>query len=341
MPVHTMISMTDWQAMAHEHDPMWDDDDRARARADSAALDALGVRHSPQPGWDRGPYQPLGAYGIELPALVAALSRHALPERLPEGPDWIAVTHFSQGFACSHDSYVLTVLAPRPGVAEAMRRLSDLYVGTNLEWPTIDQVLEYRDRLGELLGVTCPPYHATFAEGRYPVEGLSALTAEQVEVPGAELLILGPNGAVDPFAGLVAEERPLDLPALVLADRGGRADLLPGREWRTVRHGGGDLVATALTPRPEVAAGLRELAAEYAGRTFEGPPGDPEDAAPSLDELVAYRDRLRALVGADCSDPLAPLGEGVCPIDLAELHRLVADRLVLPRPGGWELLLLV
>lgn len=372
--------MNDWRSAAREHHPIWDDDDRAEALSDTAALDRLGVRHSPQPAWDRGPYQPLEAYGRPLPSLVLALPRHTLPERLPPGGrDWIAVEHHSQGFTCFHDDLVLTVLRPRPGVQEAMERLSDLYLGGNLEHPTIDQLVEYRERLRELLGVECPPHHTWFQEACYPIDlaGLAKLTDEELDVPeGAELFVLGPNGDTGPpeeaerenpdatVVGRETEVEDLDAavvgrvdaaavrqgseaepyqplaayglvaPVLVLADIGGRLDPLPKeRDWLAVRHGDWDLVLTPLEPAAEAGPGLLRLAGEYADLV-----ADP----PTLDELVAYRDRLRELVGAACTDGSAPLGGGLCPIDLAELPRLTGHDVQAPAGGRtWELLLLV
>ncbi|WP_214107179.1 hypothetical protein [Acrocarpospora catenulata] len=184
--------MTDWRAVAHEHQPSWDSDDQARATSDTAHLDALGVRHSPAPDWDRGPYQPLPAYGAEFPALALAVTR---PVRLTPARDWLAVLTFAGGRECHHHTDILTLLHPRDPAA--LERLAALYHGTAIEFPEPHQTAEYRRNLHDLLGADCHP-DGWWSEARYVIDvaDLPALTHENVELPEGEnihLLLLSAN----------------------------------------------------------------------------------------------------------------------------------------------------
>lgn len=341
-------------------------------RGHLAELEAMGVRHRVPPGEVRVPYEPLSSYGIDLPALVVALSAIWLPEELPAGREWLAVDHGEQ--------LVLTVLRPTPEAEEGMRRLRDRYTGSDLARPTIDQLAEYRDGLRELLGVDCEPGRATFREGCYPVRpsDLAALTDHPFDLPGsARVLVLDTLGAPQPNEladhgddELAADEYwPCDYhewiaaafrqrgvrrgpgaepfralryyglkgPLLVLCVGYGylASTRLPDRDWYAVRHRGDVLVLTVVEPTPEAAERLAKLAAEYPKKRFRR-----RDV--SLDDLVAYRDRLRELAGVEVSDGLARLDEGKCPIDLGELPRLTADPLAGAVHGeGWEVFVLV
>ncbi len=343
-------------------------------RGHIAELDALGVRHLVGPGEMRVPYAPPAAYGIDLPVLAVAVGNLWMPETLPRGREWIAVSHDGQD--------LVSVVEPAPGVEEGMRRLCDLYAGTGLRRPTVDQLVEYRERLRELLGVDCEPHLTTFAEGWYPIlpSELGALTGDPFELPeGAKLVVLGP--LPDREWDTVAEDEPEDedvaveeewpceaegwiaaafrhhgvrsgpggdpfralryyglkAPLLVLGIGYGHlgSTRLPEREWYAVWHkDSGPLVVTAVEPTPEAAKGLRRLAREYPARRFRG-----HDV--TLDDRVAYRDRLRELVGVESSDGLAALRTGLCPIDVNELRRLTADAVADEERGdGWEVFLL-
>ncbi|WP_431900041.1 hypothetical protein [Nonomuraea sp. bgisy101] len=281
-------------------------------RGHIAELDALGVRHLVGPGEMRVPYAPPAAYGIDLPVLAVAVGNLWMPETLPRGREWIAVSHDGQD--------LVSVVEPAPGVEEGMRRLCDLYAGTGLRRPTVDLLVEYRERLRELLGVDCEPHLTTFAEGWYPIlpSELGALTGDPFELPeGAKLVVLGPLLVLGIGYGHLGSTR------------------LPEREWYAVWHkDSGPLVVTAVEPTPEAAKGLRRLAREYPARRFRG-----HDV--TLDDRVAYRDRLRELVGVESSDGLAALRTGLCPIDVNELRRLTADAVADEERGdGWEVFLL-
>ncbi|MEU7894886.1 hypothetical protein AB0B45_18755 [Nonomuraea sp. NPDC049152] len=181
---------------------MTDRDWIAGVRGHLAELDALGVRHLVGPEEARVPYEPLSSYGIGTPALVVAIGNLWLPEALPPGREW---------FAVSHDGQILvTVVRPAPGVEEGMRRLCEVYAGTRVpRRPTIDQLVEYRERLRELLGVECVPHHTTFSEGLYPIlpSELGKLTDEPFDLPeDAMVMVLGP--LPEPEPSQVFEEAP-------------------------------------------------------------------------------------------------------------------------------------
>ncbi len=397
----TEQDLTDWRAVAHEHYPEfgWTEEDEAAERVHVAELDALGVRHSPAEEWDRGPYQPLRAYGIELPALVLVARD---PVSLPPGRDWLAVDHFSGGFACSHSQLVLTVLRIRPEIAEGMAWLSEAYFGSNIERLDLDQTVEYRSLLRDLLGVDCSTTYVGWSEADYPIdiEHLAALTDEVVELPDAEeigLYVLAENSDVPPqwesdleepdpdasgseesgseesgserFVGQAdynasSEEDPvahavrhgpeedhflplaahgLKPPTLVLAtmyslSRGQRVNA--EKQWHAVKHSYLELIATVLEPRPELAEALATLANEYTCRVHEG--------TVPLDEILVYRERLRELLGADCTASFGRFDTGVCPIDVDHVETLTGRPLsayvtALPRYrlSGWEVLLLL
>jgi hypothetical protein len=108
-------------------------------------------------------------------------------------------------------------------------------------------------------------------------------------------------------------------PVLVLAASAGTAArgvrFAGGRTWLTVRHQSAGLachqrtwVATRLTPRPEVVGGLTALVG--AGHCCVGALG-----APSLDELVRYRDLVRRHLPADVNVAWLEYEEAVYPLD--------------------------
>lgn len=377
----TEQDLTDWRTVAHEHYPesLWTDEDEAEEQARAAELDALGVKHSPTVEWDRGPYQPLRAYGVESPALVLAARD---PVSLPPGRDWLAVEHFSDGFACFHNRLVLTVLRPRPGIEDGMARLSQAYFGSNIEFPDLDETIEYRSRLLDLIGADCSTTYEGWSEAYYPIdiEHLAALTDEVVELPSADevgLYVLAENSDVPPRwisdpeesddqvdGSVEPEEDPagqnvrhgpgedyflplaahgLKPPVLVLATTyslnwGQRVNA--EKEWYAIKHSHLELVATVLEPRPELAEALATLANEYTARVHEG--------AVPLDEHIAYRERLRELLGADCTATFGRFDTGVCPIDTDHVETLTGRPLsayvtALPRYrlNGWKVLLLL
>ncbi|MEV4062947.1 hypothetical protein, partial [Nonomuraea dietziae] len=254
-------------------------------------------------------------------------------------------------------------------------RLRERYAGSGRARPTIDQLADYRDGLRELLGVDCEQGRTTFGEGCCPVRpsDLPVLTEHPFDLPeSARVLILDTLGAPQPYeiADREADEHwPCDYdewiaaafrhhgvrrgpgaepfralryyglkgPLLVLCVGYGylAGTRLPDRDWYAVRHRGDVLVLTVLEPTPEAAEGLARLAADYPKKRFRR-------RAVSLDDLVAYRDRLRELAGVEVSDGLARLGEGRCPIDLGELPRLTADPLAGAVHGEeWEVFVLV
>lgn len=105
--------------------------------------------------------------------------------------------------------------------------------------------------------------------------------------------------------------------------------LREGRSWHYLQHQTSGLsctqvylVATELTPRPEREAGLLELADRYADSNF-GLWGT------TIDNLVGYRETLRALVGVECAVRHRDFQEAVYPVDVTPEHlrHLSADDL--------------
>lgn len=77
------------------------------------------------------------------------------------------------------------------------------------------------------------------------------------------------------------------------------------------------------------------LAGEYAGRVPE------HDEGPTLDELIAYRERLRELTGADLTRPSWHPGPSKLPIDVEQVPHLTGERIDLPRGDTWHLPLML
>ncbi|WP_204042860.1 hypothetical protein [Acrocarpospora phusangensis] len=368
--------MTDWRAIAHEHYPEWGEDDSAIAAEDVAQLDALGVRHSPAPEWDRGPYQPLEAYGYELPVL-ALIASH--PQELPADREWLAAQTFSDGNSCFHNTDILTVLRPRS--PEGLARLAAAYHGSNIAFADLDETVGYRDRLREFLGADCALSYRWWSEARFSIDldCLAALTDEQVTLPEADhvqLVVIaansdfhipdepdepdedpapatfafGPYFTVAEYRRQAAEheepeflpvaEAGLTLPALVLATYG---DLPPSDSgdhvWLAIDHYR-ERYVTVLEPVPALAGAVSTLAAEFTGRIRDN--DDNNDMVP-FDEILAYRARLKELLGADCVDSFRKLSPGVCPIDIGFLEALTGRTLTeyTDDPGKWEIALLV
>ncbi|GAA1005322.1 hypothetical protein Aple_094100 [Acrocarpospora pleiomorpha] len=360
--------VTDWRAIAHEHYPDWGEDDAAIAAGDIARLDALGVRHSPAADWDRGPYQPLEAYGIELPVLALIASD---PRELPSDREWLAAQTFSDGISCFHNTDILTVLRPRS--PEGLARLAAAYYGSNIAYADLDQTVGYRDRLREFLGADCELSYRWWSEARFSIDldSLAALTDEQVTLPEADhvqLVVIAANSEIHepdepdevapvsfefgPFVTVAEYQRQaaeheepefrpaaeigLTLPALVLATYGDLDDSVsPEYTWHALDHDR-ERYVTVLEPLPAVAEGVATLAAEFTGRV-------PADDVIPFDVVLAYRARLKDLLGADCVQSFRELSPGVCPIDIDFLETLTGKPLAAytDDPGSWEIMLLV
>ncbi|GAA0392749.1 hypothetical protein Acor_16930 [Acrocarpospora corrugata] len=362
--------MTDWRAIAHEHYPDWGDDDSAISAEEIIRLDALGVRHSPAADWDRGPYQPLEAYGIELPVLALVVYD---PQELPQDREWLAAKNFSDGIFCSHNADILTILRPRS--PEGLAQLAAAYHRSNIAFADLNQTIEYRDRLREFLGADCAVSYRWWSEARFPIDldCLAALTDEQVAIPEADdvrLLVIAANSddrepelepayepapasfEFGPFVTIAEyqrqvadqeepEHRPvteagLTLPVLVLATYGDLDDSVSREHtWYAIDHDR-ERFATVLGPLPALAEGVATLAAEFSGSV-------PDDDEIPFDRILAYRARLKELLGADCVQSFRGFSPSVCPIDLEFLEALTGRPLAAytDDPGSWEIMLLV
>ncbi|NUT41393.1 MAG: hypothetical protein HOV86_15535, partial [Thermoactinospora sp.] len=65
------------------------------------------------------------------------------------------------------------------------------------------------------------------------------------------------------------------------------------------------------------------------------------DEGPTLDELIAYRERLRELTGADLTRPSWHPGPSKLPIDVEQVPHLTGERIDLPRGDTWHLPLML
>ena len=105
----------------------------------------------------------------KLPNLVLAVhERYPFTDHRP----FIPIAHQTGGEAC-HWRYIIgTILRPRPEVTIKIQRISDSWQGSNCGAfsVSLDDILEYRKQLNELLGADCNHSYAAFAEGIYPID---------------------------------------------------------------------------------------------------------------------------------------------------------------------------
>ena len=112
-------------------------------------------------------------YGMRLPRLVLACSDPSLP--ILEGErSWLKIAHQTAGFACNQHHLLGTVLDPRVKVGEAMCVLDKKWEGScvGMYGATLDQVLAYREDLGEIFkaGLDCNFAFQELEEGFYPID---------------------------------------------------------------------------------------------------------------------------------------------------------------------------
>jgi hypothetical protein len=116
----------------------------------------------------------------KLPLLVLAATAHRnekgdfLRLRFKGRRKFHPVCHQTAGHGCHHHHLWATVLTPRTkGVSRAIRELderwfeSDAGMGSS---NSLDAVNEYRESLGDLLGVDCNWVHSMFEEAFYPID---------------------------------------------------------------------------------------------------------------------------------------------------------------------------
>lgn len=125
------------------------------------------------------------------------------------------------------------------------------------------------------------------------------------------------------------EAQPVLILGVIPGERIARARFKPCREWKKVMHQTAGtachhvaIIGTVLSPRPEIAAKLKELSDVWFA-TNAGALG------PTLDELFNYRNFLREQLGVDCNSGYNAFEEGVYPIDCTSenLKALVSDEL--------------
>ncbi len=101
----------------------------------------------------------------------------------------------------------------------------------------------------------------------------------------------------------------------------------PGRTWLNLAHETAGTAkkqrcwfATLLTPKATVSLALRALCDSHVS-------GDLGAWGCSLDELIEYRAKLKALLAVDCNQSHRFVEKGALPIDVEYVRRLVLDDL--------------
>ncbi|MBD3249637.1 hypothetical protein GF336_06345 [Candidatus Woesearchaeota archaeon] len=120
----------------------------------------------------------------DLPKLVLAV-HDSYNFRKKE--DWKYVVHQTAGHGC-HNIYMLArEIRPRKNIKEKIQEISDTWLDSC--WgmsrsPMLDDLLEYRKQLNNLLGVDCSFSYNRLEEGIYPIDcdekSIKKLTSEKL-----------------------------------------------------------------------------------------------------------------------------------------------------------------
>lgn len=123
-------------------------------------------------------------YRINLPVLVLAIK---YPHRFKKTRRWLKIAHQTAGHGCHQHYFFGTILKPRKQTLDKIKEINDSWLETDagcLSYPSLDDLLKYRNQLKTLLGVDCNYSYADFEEAIYPVdcteENLTKLTSEKL-----------------------------------------------------------------------------------------------------------------------------------------------------------------
>ncbi len=119
----------------------------------------------------------------KLPKLVLAVHKNY---NFNKKEGWEYIVHQTAGHMCANYHMIARELRPRKGLKEKIQEINDTWLescsGMSRN-PMLDDVLEYRKQLNELLGVDCSFSYDRFQEGLYPIdcdsESLNKLTSER------------------------------------------------------------------------------------------------------------------------------------------------------------------
>jgi len=107
-----------------------------------------------------------------LPVLfLAKNSTYNLPkDKKVETLEYIA--HQTAGFACNQHYLVGKILSPKDKTLIAMYKLEKEYLESNSGFmnTSLDEIISYRQKLNQLLGVDCNHTYTHFEEGIYPID---------------------------------------------------------------------------------------------------------------------------------------------------------------------------
>ncbi|MDI6722878.1 MAG: hypothetical protein QMD97_04935 [Candidatus Aenigmarchaeota archaeon] len=135
-------------------------------------------------------------YLYDFPVLVLAVRERY---NFKEGRDWIYIAHQTAGNACHQHYMIGTILQPKPEILDKMRDINDYWLETNCGvcGVALDEIIEYRKQLNELLAVDCNLCYEEFEEGIYPIdctaENIRKLTLDDIPDNPDDFIVKEPS----------------------------------------------------------------------------------------------------------------------------------------------------
>ena len=113
---------------------------------------------------------------IKLPVLSLVINQDyddIISYDFVEGREWLNIQHQTGGEAHKNNYFTGTILKPRSKTHEGMKQINERWYFSMLGFlrdPNLNELLEYKTQLNDLLGVDCNESFMEFEEGIYPID---------------------------------------------------------------------------------------------------------------------------------------------------------------------------